>query len=134
MTSKYLLDTSALAVHALRGTGHELVADCLRKGAAACALTCFELTIFLRTQGVEDHHARQAWGAYRTQLRRLCPVDEAVVALALDLRWRATARLPLVDACIAACAVQHGLTLLHCDRHFAALPADVPVHDLREEG
>jgi predicted nucleic acid-binding protein len=131
VTSKYLIDTSALAVHALRGNGHEFVADCLRKGAAACSLTLFELTVFLRTQGLGEKHATQAWAAYRTQLRHLYPVDEAVVALALDLRCRASARLPLADACIAACAVRHGLTLLHCDRHFATLPADAPAQDLR---
>ena len=77
-------------------------------------------------------------GAYRINpakalaaLETMREEDEAVATLALDLRRRASARLPLADACIAACAVRHGLTLLHCDRHFAALPADAPAQDLR---
>jgi len=131
MTSRYLLDTSALAIHALRADGHEFVADCLRKGAAACSLTMFELNDFLRTQGLAEKHAKQAWAAYRMQLRHLYPVDEVIVTIALDLRQRATARLPITDACIAACACHHGLTLLHCDGHFTSLPNEVLTHDLR---
>ncbi|MBN2452279.1 MAG: PIN domain-containing protein [Lentisphaeria bacterium] len=131
MTPTYLLDTSVLVLHALRGEGHAFVTDCLRKGASVCALTLFEFALVLRRQGVTTEHAGRVLATYRGQVQRVLPVDETVALQALELRERASARLPIADACIAACAVCHGLCLLHCDRHFAALPPDTRAQDIR---
>ena len=132
MTSSYLLDTSALGNHYLGAAGDRFVADCIRKGADVCALTVFEFGILLKRHGVPEDELRQTWAIYRQTLTCVHPVDEAVAELALRLRLQAAGRLPLADACIAACAAHHALTLLHADDHFAILPASITTVDIRK--
>lgn len=132
MTGSYLLDTSALSSHLLRGLGHAFVADCMRKGAGVSALTVFEFGTFLKRRGLAVAEIADFWASYRGCLRHVYPVDEAVAALALRLRFDASERLPLADACIAACAAQHSLTLLHADDHFAVLPPTISNVDIRK--
>ena len=131
MSTGYLLDTSALAAHFLRRPGDRFVADCVRKGGAVCALSLFEFAQFLKRQGLDQTASAEMWGLYRAALTAVHPVDEAVADLAVQLRSQAADRLPLADACIAACAARHGLTLLHGDSHYAALPASVEAIDIR---
>ena len=131
MSSGYLLDTSALAAHFLRRPGERFVADCVRKGVAVCALSRFEFAQFLKRQGLGQAASAEVWSRYRETLTAVHPVDEAVADLAVQLRSQASERLPLADACIAACAARHGLVLLHGDSHYAALPASVEAIDIR---
>jgi len=131
VSTGYLLDTSALAAHLTRQAGDRFVADCLRKGVALCALSVFEFAQFLKRRGLDRVATVEVWAGYRQAAVRICPVDEAVADLAVELRNQAAARLPLADACVAACAAHHRLTLLHCDDHFAALPASVQAIDIR---
>ena len=132
MSPSYLLDTSALAAFFLDDPGGSFVADCLRKGQAViCVLTVFEFQLLLKRHGAGMAERGRIWASCRAGIRLICPVDEAVVDLAVELRNQATARLPLADACVAACAAHHRLALLHCDDHFAALPASVQAIDIR---
>jgi predicted nucleic acid-binding protein len=59
--------------------------------------------------------------SYRPVFERLFIVDEAVVLRAIALREAASARLPTIDALIAATAAHHSATLVHRDPHFLAI-------------
>ncbi|MCX6997600.1 MAG: PIN domain-containing protein [Kiritimatiellaeota bacterium] len=55
----------------------------------------------------------------------VAPLNAAVWQRALELGWtldRQGEVLPLTDLLIAACALQHGATLISNDRHFARIP------------
>ena len=134
MRAHYLLDTSAMGIHLLNDRGGEFVADCLRKGAVACVLSRFELAMFLHRQRVEPKDIDRYWRVYRTVLSRICPVDEPVAEAAVTLRRNATARLPMADACIAACASVLGVPLVHADEHFNVVSDQVTMIDLRDKG
>jgi predicted nucleic acid-binding protein len=132
MSPSYLLDTSALAAHFLDEPGGAFVTDCVRKGQAAlCALTVVEFQLLLKAHGAGAAERSRVWSLCREAIRVIHPVDEAVANLAVQLRSQASERLPLADACIAACAARHGLVLLHGDSHYAALPASVEAIDIR---
>ena len=132
MTPAYLLDTSALVAHFLAEPGGDLVADCLRKGqAAVCALTVVEFQTLLKRQGLALVQRQRVWELFRAAVVSVLPVDEDVALLAVQLREEASARLPLADACIAACAARHQLILLHADSHYVALPPGCQATDLR---
>ncbi len=53
------------------------------------------------------------------------PVNDEVVNLGLDIRRACDQRIPTVDLLIAATAVNSGLTLVHRDPHFLAIPKKV---------
>jgi predicted nucleic acid-binding protein len=53
------------------------------------------------------------------------PLTPAVWRRALDMGWQLDRKgcvLPLTDLLIAACALQHGATLVSSDRHFTRIP------------
>lgn len=132
MSLSYLLDTSALAAHFLGEPGGAFVADCIRKGQPAlCALTVVEFQLLLKAHGAGAAERSRVWSLCRETIAAVLPVDEAVADLAAQLRSQASGRLPLADACIAACAARHGLVLLHGDSHYAALPSSVEAIDIR---
>lgn len=83
-------------------------------------------------QGFGD---QQAFDTARTALRALpiveSPLRAEVVEDAVDL-YRRARRLGLtvrssVDCLIAACALRHGLTVLHCDRDYDLLARVSPL-------
>lgn len=135
MPPSYLLDTSALAAHFLGEPGGDFVADCLRKRQAAiCALTAVEFHLLLKRHGMKAADWRRVWALCRETVVRVHPVDETVANFAVEIRARSTGRIPLADVCIAACAACHGLTLIHADGHYAALPSRVKAINLRTLG
>ena len=129
--SRYLVDTSALGTHYLGQLGDGLVADCLREGADICALTVFEFSWLLRRHGVPATVRAASWSLYRGMVHGVRAVDEGVAVRAVALREESKGRIPLADACIAACAVHHGLVLVHADNHFKGLPSGVRSMDVR---
>ncbi len=52
----------------------------------------------------------------------ILPVDKTTSITILEITSRALSRVPLVDAIIAATAIQHGAVLLHRDAHFRSIP------------
>ena len=97
-------DTSALVAHFLAEPGGDFVADCLRKGqAAVCALTVVEFQTLLKRQGLSQVQRQQVWDLFRDTVSSVLPVDEDVATLAVQLREKASARLPLADARAQAC-------------------------------
>jgi predicted nucleic acid-binding protein len=83
-------------------------------------------------QGFDDERAfRIAHTAMHALPCVEAPLTVAVVDHAVDLYRRArragiTARSS-VDCLIAACALRHGLTVVHCDRDYARLAGLVPL-------
>lgn len=131
MKPNYLLGTSALGMHLLNGRGADFVADCLRRGAAVCVLSRFELAMLLQRHQVDWDDADRYWNAYRNVVQRVLPVDEAVADSALALRRNAISRLPMADACIAACAIVMEVPLIHADDHFNSIGNHLEIFDLR---
>ncbi len=132
--ARHLLDTSALAAHFLHAPGDRAVGACLDEGAAVCALTTVEFAALLKRLSVEPKTVARVWELYRDVLVDVLAVDEPVAALATQLQRESTDRLPLADACIAACAACHDLGLFHCDHHFKSLPRRVRCTDIRVGG
>ncbi len=115
----YLLDTSALLIHCLREPGAHQVGKLLHTAKAyVCAASWLELGTRLR-----DFEERQRiLDAYQKALAGTVDVTEQVAFLALSLRPASQARVPSIDALIAACAKSKSYTLVHRDAHLASIP------------
>jgi predicted nucleic acid-binding protein len=122
---KYLLDSSAVLAYFFGEPGADRVRDVLsdqRTSVGLSVLTAAEFWSRLHAEGAEEH--------FDDDWRRLTEITSEVVAVslpvvlrAIDLRRAATARLPYVDALIAATAAHHDAVLIHRDPHFNAIPA-----------
>lgn len=122
----YLLDTSALLAHALAQPGGAQVQALLDDDAnefLLSPLSYFELAGVLKLHGAE-RNIPALWSAYGACARTVV-VDELLAQAAWRLRESLPDRLPLADAIIAASARAGGATLVHRDRHLAALPDSV---------
>jgi predicted nucleic acid-binding protein len=73
--------------------------------------------------GAAAPDARARALAYLDLVDRVVTVDAAVAIRAFELAATADARVPLIDALIAAAAQTVSATLLHRDRHFSAIPS-----------
>jgi len=122
----HMMDTSAWIAHIQQGPGWETISSLLRgeeERVGISALSLIELYGRLRAFGQEAEF-EQILKDYRDLLAQIVPVDEAVGLQAVALRRSATARLPAIDAMIAAAAALQGAVLVHYDAHFSAIPAD----------
>ncbi len=122
----FLFDTSALVAHALRQEGVEQVQSAMDQEAAgllASALSLFELAGVLQREGC-GRQVPEFWRIYSAGLE-IIPVTADLAQAAWGLRESTGQRLPLADAIIAATARSRGATLVHRDRHLAAIPDSV---------
>lgn len=129
----HLLDTSALLAHYFDEPGAAEVDAIWQESdnkPAICVLSVPELKTRLREEVDDADEADRAFDLYVNQLTSSVSVDRAVADEAARLRELSPARLPLVDACIAGCASQHGCILVHRDPHLDALSAEA-VRQLR---
>lgn len=123
----HLLDTSAILAHYFDEPGSQLVDAIWQDRAnkpAICVLTIPELRTRLSEELNDPVEADRVCDLYVNLLTVSIPVDRAAAEEAAELRAAAPPRLPLVDACIAACAALHGAILVHADRHMNSLPAN----------
>lgn len=123
--ARYLLDTSALLAHYRQEAGWEQVQALFEREGAALYLCVLSLTEFgrrLYDLGASPEDVSETLFAYRALFDDLLPVDEQTAFKALDIARLTPSRLPLVDALIAAAAVQGQATLVHRDRHLSAVP------------
>lgn len=119
----FLFDTSALVAHALGRVGVEQVQSAMDRedaGLLASALSLFELAGVLQREGC-GRQISECWKIYSEGLE-IIPVDAAIALAAWELRESTGQRIPMADAIIAATARARGATLVHCDRHLAAIP------------
>lgn len=119
----HLLDTSAWLAHLFQEPGYEQVTKLLLEPdnqVGVSVLSLIEVHARLRHLQMErlfDDVVAQ----YRDVFRQIVPVDEAIAMRAIALRGMAAARVPAIDALIAATAAQHSASLVHRDPHLAGL-------------
>ena len=116
-----LVDASSW-IEFLRGrssdAGLRVKALLTRGDAAWCELTLVELW-----NGARGKAEKDVLADLETELR-LVPVNEQVWAKARALARRCRDKgvtAPTADIIIAACAIEHGLELEHCDDHFTKI-------------
>lgn len=118
---RYLLDTSALMALRDDETGADTVADILHQcesGQAKC-FACFMSQMEILYRVWKDENEQSGWQAYE-QCKSL-PIEwihESPELLEKAAELKATCRISLGDAWIAASALLQGATLVHKDPEF----------------
>ncbi len=123
---RYVLDTSALLAHFRGESGAQGVQSIFEDEAAEifiCAITVAELSRRLHDLGVPAAELSASLSAYEAACNAVLAVDAETARVAYRLIRATPARLPMVDALIAAAASQAGATLVHRDAHLSAIPA-----------
>ena len=121
----HLFDTSAILAHHLAEAGAERVQALFDDGGniiALCVLTLLEFEGRLQAMGVTEPDRHAELQKYKLLFDEIISVDEAVCAKAAELKFSAGARVPNIDALIAAVAALHQATLVHRDPHFLTIP------------
>ena len=128
----HLFDTSAALAQYFDENGAARVDALLSEPEVTpgvSVLTLYEVYTTVLHRFGSDESATRAVEAVRAAMAEVLPVDDAVLAVALDLRRASAARIALADLLIAATAARAGATLVHRDPHFAALPAGRPAQE-----
>jgi len=123
----YLLDTSALLAHYRGETGAARVQELFEDPAKAIIIASITITEFSRRMtdlGSTEGDVAGALSDYERMMAAVVAVDRAVAQLAFALGRKASKRLPLADALIAAAASSREAVLVHRDPHFDALPSE----------
>jgi predicted nucleic acid-binding protein len=126
--SAYLLDTSAVVAHYRKEVGHARVQALFDNEDAVlwlAAPSLLELDACLRDIGIDVTIRHKAVDDYAGGLLNVVAVDERVVRRAMEIRDAVAARLPAMDALIAACAAVCGAVLVHRDAHFDAISQEL---------
>ena len=121
----HLLDTSALLAHYFDEPGAAEVDAIWKESAnkpAICVLSIPELKTRIREEIGNTREVERIFDLYVNHLTTSLSVDRRVADEALHLRETTPLRLPLVDACIAACAKKHKCILVHRDPHMDGIP------------
>ncbi len=121
----YFLDTSALLAHYLNEAGSKRVQAIFEEEGSEVsisALSIAEMARRLLALGTDLEAARSTALEY-AGLSTVSPIDTATSIRAFELGSACKARLPLVDALIAAGAALSNATLVHRDPHFNEIPA-----------
>jgi predicted nucleic acid-binding protein len=124
--SAWFLDTSALLAHFRQEVGSERTQEILEIADAEVfisAISVAELGRRIASLGESIPEARRITLEYAGLATKVLPVDTATAIRAFEIAAACEARLPLVDALIAAAAGLAGATLVHRDLHFNAIPA-----------
>lgn len=123
--TRYLLDTSALLSLRDNEAGAEQVAEFLYKsknGQAQC-MASFMTLMELLYRVWKDEGRTQGWLAYeQAQALPIIWIDESRPLLEKAAELKATYRVSLADAWIAASAILNEAILVHKDPEFAVLP------------
>ncbi len=131
----HLLDSPALPAFFFGEPGEERVRAILsdeEAGVCISVLTRAEFWSRLRAEGWVQAFDEE-WQRVAELVNVIEPVSLAVVRQSLSLRSAATARLPQVDALIAATAALHKAVIVHRDPHFLAIPAPLLLQELLTE-
>lgn len=121
----YVLDSSALLAFYFGEPGAARVRDIVSDEHARVHLSVLSAAEFwgrLRSEGAEERF-QDDWHRLTELASAVVPVTLPIVLEAIALKRAATARLPYVDALIAATAAHGKAVLIHRDPHFAAIPA-----------
>lgn len=120
----HLFDSSALLCWYFQEPGYQWLLKRIEDANVEIGLSALSLMEFwsvLKRAGREAEVLTE-WEALRPLFTDILPADEAVARQALLLRQSHLARIPAIDALIAATAAVHGAVLVHRDPHFRAIP------------
>ncbi len=124
----HVLDTSALIAYYLKENGwevvHQLIFDATCQPRVS-SVTWLELDVRLSDLASDPDQRAEVMDLYRALLGQGIPADDAIASRAHHLRQTAAARLPNMDALIAATAAEHGAFLVHRDPHMSGIPTSV---------
>ncbi len=130
----YLLDTSALLAHHRGEAGADRIQALFEaegERLLICSVSLPEFARRLRELGATQRETAGILADYKELMDEIVAVDAAVAESSDELLRNATARLPLVDALIAAAARSREAVLVHRDAHLSAIPKRfVPQLDL----
>ena len=121
---RLLLDTSILVCFYKKEFGWRLALDKIEV-ASEVLLSAISIAEFGRLCLADGKSIEEAYDALESMLKLITtvlPVDKTTSITILEITSRALSRVPLVDAIIAATAIQHGAVLLHRDAHFRSIP------------
>jgi len=115
-----VLDTSAILAHYLNEPGADDVNAILTQGPEAAGIPLIalaELRGRLAEVSANPREAERVFKLYTETLTTVLPFTRETADAATDLRAAPRARLPVVDALIAASAKEHSAVLVHRDPH-----------------
>jgi predicted nucleic acid-binding protein len=125
---RYLFDTSALLAHYRHETGWEEIQRIFEEEKAEIFLSSVSLTEFARRLnglGASNEDIEQTLSDYEMLFSAIISIDHSIARVAYPIGQASEARLPLIDALIAAAAQRHDAILVHRDRHMAGIPKTV---------
>lgn len=123
MALTHLLDTSAWLAHIFDEPGADAITALLEHEdteSGISVLSLIEVYGRFRARG-RAAEFDEVLEIYRRLFTRILPVSEAIALRAVALRQAATARVPAIDAMIAATAAHHSAVLVHRDPHFLSI-------------
>jgi predicted nucleic acid-binding protein len=131
----HLLDSSAFFAFFFDEPGRHRVEELLREPAVDAGLSVLTIVeLWARLKAEEcDQTFEQEWEDHLPLFERIIPVDVSLCLNAIKLRRAATARLPAIDALIAAAAVEHDAVLVHRDPHYESIPGHLLKQELLPE-
>ena len=132
--SRWLLDISALLTLRDDEPGSAEVAEVLTQASAgqASVFACFMTLVEVHYRVWKDEGERAGLLARQQVLELpLTWVDQSAELMLLAAKWKATAKLSLADAWIAAAAELQGAVLMHKDPEFGPLPLPQQVLPLK---
>jgi predicted nucleic acid-binding protein len=132
----HLLDTSAILAHHLAEPGADRIQrlfDDQSNSIGISVVTLLELECRLHDLGLNPLDRRAEVAKYKLLFDEIVPITESICATAVELKLAATARLPSIDAFIAAAAKSRSAILVHRDPHFLHVPARLLSQELLPE-
>lgn len=130
-----LLDTSAVLALYFQEPGGVRVAAILGDSAVRASISALSVGEFwgrLRARGGAEEFSN-AWAGLQDLIDDVIPVSSDIVLASCALREATPARLPYIDALIAATAAARNAILIHRDAHFSAIPAGILKQEMLEE-
>ena len=122
----HLLDTSALLAHYRQEPGSDQVQALFEREDEDLLIASVSLPEFarrLRDLGATPAAAQEIVARYRQAVTDIVSIDAPIATDSFDLLAQLPARLPLIDALIAAAARARSARLVHRDAHLRAVPA-----------
>jgi predicted nucleic acid-binding protein len=120
-----VLDTSALLAHHRDEEGAnrlQALFDDSDNQLLIASITLSEFGRRMLALGASLEEVEKILADYKHLLDGVVPIDGDIAMNALSLSIKASKRIPLVDALIAAVACHKQATLVHRDQHFDSIP------------
>ncbi len=121
---RLVLDTSAVVCIVEQESGWLVAQEKIREfdQVLISAMTIAEYARRCLSRGDSIAEAKLAIDGVLVMVDEVIAVDEQIARRMLTVVEQATSRVPIIDAIIAATAIQHGAVLLHRDAHFRSIP------------